>query len=182
MSVKAFRFNTHDLPRRAGEMKDYQLKIDLPEPIGIDVITVPKGPIEVDLKIESVAEGVLASGEIHAVAKGECIRCLDPIELEIDKNFQELYSYKPNPELDEEEQADELLMDGDYIDLEAPIRDGIVLSLPINPVCEEECEGLCPECGLKWRELPAEHAHEQIDERWSGLKGLLEKGLSDPDK
>ena len=177
MSVKAFRFNTHDLPRRAGEMKQYHLTFELQEPIGIDVVAVPKGALELDLKIESVAEGVLATGEIQAIAKGECIRCLDPIEIEIDKGFQELYSYKPNPDLNEEEQADQLLMDGDYIDLEAPIRDGIVLSLPINPVCDEECEGLCPECGLKWRELPADHAHEQIDARWSGLKGLF-----DPDK
>lgn len=174
MSVKAFRFNTHDLPRRAGEMKQYQLTIDLQEPIGIDVIAVPKGPLELDLKLESVAEGVLATGEFEVIAKGECIRCLDPVEIEIDKSFQELYSYKPNPDLSEEEQADQLLMDGDYIDLELPIRDGIVLSLPINPVCTDECEGLCPECGLKWSELPMDHAHEQVDPRWSGLKGLFD--------
>ena len=174
MSVKAFRFNTHDLPRRAGEMKQYQLTIDLQEPIGIDVIAVPKGPLELDLKLESVAEGVLATGEFQVIAKGECIRCLDPVEIEINKTFQELYSYKPNPDLSEEEQADQLLMDGDYIDLELPIRDGIVLSLPINPVCTDECEGLCPECGLKWSELPMDHAHEQVDPRWSGLKGLFD--------
>lgn len=174
MSVKAFRFNTHDLPRRAGEMKQYQLTIDLQEPIGIDVIAVPKGPLELDLKLESVAEGVLATGEFEVIAKGECIRCLDPVEIEINKSFQELYSYKPNPDLSEEEQADQLLMDGDYIDLEPPIRDGIVLSLPINPVCTDECEGLCPECGLKWSELPMDHAHEQVDPRWSGLKGLID--------
>ncbi|MFM7860230.1 MAG: YceD family protein [Candidatus Nanopelagicaceae bacterium] len=174
MSVKAFRFNTHDLPRRAGEMKQYQLTIDLQEPIGIDVIAVPKGPLELDLKLESVAEGVLATGEFEVIAKGECIRCLDPVEIEINKSFQELYSYKPNPDLSEEEQADQLLMDGDYIDLELPIRDGIVLSLPINPVCTDECEGLCPECGLKWSELPMDHAHEQVDPRWSGLKGLFD--------
>lgn len=170
-----FKFNTHELPRRAGEMKEYQLTLDLAEPIGIDVIAVPKGPLELDLRIESVAEGVLATGEFEVIAKGECIRCLDPIELLISKNFQELYMYKPDPNLDPEEQADQLLMDGDYLDLELPIRDAIVLSLPINPVCSEDCEGLCPECGVKWSELPDDHAHEQIDPRWSGLKGLLEE-------
>lgn len=170
---KEFRFNTHELPRRAGEMKQYHLEIDLAEPIGIDVISVPKGIMNLDLRIESVAEGVLATGEFEVIAEGECIRCLDPIKLELSKNFQELYAYKANPDLDKEEQVEQLLMDGDYIDLEAPIRDAIVLSLPINPVCDEECEGLCPDCGVKWRELPEDHAHEQIDARWSGLKGLL---------
>ena len=150
-------------------MKEYHLNLELEEPIGIDVIAVPKGSFELDLKIESVAEGVLATGEFDVVATGECIRCLDPVNLEISKSFQELYAYKPNPDLD-----DELLMDGDFIDLELPIRDSIVLELPINPICSEDCEGLCPECGVKWRELPEDHAHQQIDARWSGLKGLLE--------
>lgn len=171
--AKVFRFNTHELPRRAGEMKQYQLTIELPEPIGIDVISVPKGPLALDLKIESVAEGVLATGEFQVIAKGECMRCLDPINLELNKSFQELYAYKADPGLSEEEREDQFLMDGDYIDLEAPIRDAIVLSLPINPICDEECEGLCPGCGAKWSELPKEHQHEAIDPRWSGLKGLL---------
>ena len=118
----------------------------------------------------SVSEGVLVTGDFNVIAKGECIRCLDPIELELDKSFQELYAYKVDPEIDE---ADQLLMDGDFIDLEAPIRDSIILSLPINPVCDEKCEGLCPECGQKWRDLPEDHAHEQIDARWSDLKGLF---------
>lgn len=173
MNKKAFRFNTHELPRRAGEMREYQLKIDLEEPIGIDVISVPKGVLELDLKLESVAEGVLATGEFEVIAKGECIRCLDPIDLVLNRNFQELYAYKSNTTDDPEAEDDQLLMDGDFIDLELPIRDAIVLALPINPICSEDCEGLCPECGVKWRELPDDHAHEQIDARWSGLKGLL---------
>ena len=169
---KVFRFNTHELPRRAGEMKEYHLKLDIPESIGIDVISVPKGVLDLDLRIESVAEGVLATGEFQTGAKGECIRCLDPIDLPLSKNFQELYAYKADPESEESEE-EQLLMDGDYIDLEAPIRDAIVLALPINPVCDEECEGLCPGCGVKWSELPQDHVHEEIDSRWSGLKGLF---------
>lgn len=168
---KVFKLNTHDLPRRAGEMKEYHLALDVESPIGIDVIAVPAGILNLDLRLESVAEGILATGEFDVVAKGECIRCLDPIELELNRNFQELYAYEANPD---EEQEDQLLMDGDVMDLEAPIRDAIVLALPINPLCDEECEGLCPECGQKWAELPADHAHEQLDARWSALKGLLE--------
>ena len=176
---KPFRFNTSELPRRAGEMREYQLDIHLEQPIGIDVIAVPAGALRLDLRIESVDEGVLATGKFETSAKGECIRCLDPISLPIAKSFQELYAYKSErdakhkSENKSEDQDDELLMDGDFIDLENPIRDAIVLSLPINPVCDESCEGLCPECGEKWRELPKEHSHDQIDTRWSALKGLL---------
>lgn len=169
---KVFKLNTHDLPRRAGEMKEYHLALDVESPIGIDVIAVPAGILNLDLRLESVAEGILATGEFDVVAKGECIRCLDPIELELNRNFQELYAYEARPD---EEEDDQLLMDGDILDLEAPIRDAIVLALPINPLCDEECEGLCPECGQKWAELPEDHAHEQLDARWSALKGLLEE-------
>ena len=167
---KAFIFNTSELPRRAGEMKEYQLTIPIESPIGIDVIAVPARDLKLDLRLESVAEGVLATGDFTCIAKGECIRCLDPIDLELSKSFQELYTYKPDPELEEE---DQLLMDGDLIDLERPIRDAIVLSLPINPLCDEDCEGLCPECGQKWSELPDDHAHTKVDPRWSGLAGLF---------
>ena len=167
---KVFKLNTHDLPRRAGEMKEYHLALDVESPIGIDVIAVPAGILNLDLRLESVAEGILATGEFDVVAKGECIRCLDPIELELNRNFQELYAYEASPD---EEEDDQLLMDGDILDLEAPIRDAIVLALPINPLCDEDCEGLCPECGQKWAELPEDHAHEQLDARWSALKGLL---------
>lgn len=167
---KVFKLNTHDLPRRAGEMKEYHLALDVESPIGIDVIAVPAGILNLDLRLESVAEGILATGEFDVVAKGECIRCLDPIELELNRNFQELYAYEASPD---EEEEDQLLMDGDVMDLEALIRDAIVLALPINPLCDEDCEGLCPECGQKWAELPEDHAHEQLDARWSALKGLL---------
>ena len=172
---KPFRFNTSELPRRAGEMREYQLDIHLEQPIGIDMIAVSAGNLVLELRIESVDDGVLASGKFETIAKGECIRCLDPIALSISKSFQELYAYKSKREAknDNEEQDDELLMDGDFIDLENPIRDAIVLSLPINPVCAESCEGLCPECGEKWQELPEDHSHDQIDVRWSALKGFI---------
>ena len=50
--------------------------------------------------------------------------------------------------------------------------DAIVLDLPVNPLCSDDCPGLCPECGGKWAELPADHAHEVIDARWAGLNRL----------
>jgi uncharacterized protein len=182
-----FEFNTHELPRRAGEMKEYQLDIVLGEPMGVPLISVPVGDvIEVDMRLESVTEGVLLSANIYAIAKGECIRCLDPVEIVIDRKIQELYRYEPtadsrksqkkSKQRDEEdvdlEQDDELWMDGNVMNLETPIRDAIVLDLPVNPLCGDDCLGLCPDCGEKWANLPDTHAHEAIDARWAGLSGL----------
>ena len=172
-----FKLNTYELPRRAGEMKEYELDIELLEKVGVELIAVQAGEIiKVDARLESVTEGVLLSAEIFAVATGECIRCLDPVEIEIERRIQELYLYEQKPERkkrtpvqDDLDIEDELLMEGDYMNLESPIRDAICLTLPINPLCSDDCQGLCPDCGLKWVDLSDDHVHETIDARWAGL-------------
>lgn len=180
----AFILNTHELPRRAGEMKEYELDIDAPFRIGVPLIAVPEGDlIELDVRCESVTEGILVTAEIFAVATGECIRCLDPVELEVERTIQELYRYEPTDdrgrksqrreEVDLDLDEDEVLfVEGEQVNLEIPVLDAIILSLPVNPLCDEECLGLCPDCGEKWEELPEEHQHEVVDARWSGLSGL----------
>lgn len=189
----SFRLNTYELPRRAGEMKEYQLDIVVKEKFGVDLISVPAGEvIEIDARLESVTEGVLLSADVYAVAKGECIRCLDPVEIVVERKIQELYNYEPTNErgkkrkksstedltTEDLDNEDELMMEGDILDLQTPVRDAIVLSLPSNPLCSQECLGLCPECGGKWAELSEDHAHEVIDARWASLGGLT---LEDPD-
>ena len=186
---QVFLFNTHELPRRAGEMKEYQLDLEILEPVGVPLVAVPAGDvIEVDMRLESVAEGILLSADIYAIAKGECIRCLDPVEVTVERKIQELYRYEPtndkggkrkkhssrtdtSDEIDLDA-VDELWLDGNEMNLEVPIRDAIVLDLPVNPLCSEACLGLCPDCGEKWEKLPEDHVHEVIDARWAGLAGL----------
>ncbi len=178
-----FILNTYELPRRAGELKEYELDIEAPTRIGVPLIAVPEGDvIEADVRLESVTEGVLLSAEIYAVAIGECIRCLESVEVVIDRKIQELYRYEPTNEKGRKKRRDdedidldiddELQMEGDLMNLEIPIIDAIILTLPVNPLCSEECLGLCPDCGEKWASLPEDHAHEVIDARWSGLENL----------
>jgi len=193
MARSVFIFNTHDLPHRAGEMREHQLSLLLSEPLGVDLLAIKPGErIEVELRITSVDEGVLATGEITAVATGECGRCLDPITWPMDEAFTELFYYetaasraaekgkkgaksisKREEKKDIDLEADELtFMIGDEIDLELPIRDAVILNLPVNPLCSDECPGLCQGCGEKWINLPADHAHNPEDPRWAALKGL----------
>ena len=180
-----FLFNSYELPRRAGEMRQYSLDLVIPERIGIDVIAVLAGEeIHLEMRLESVTQGVLVSAELSAIADGECMRCLDPIELQIDRRIQELYRYAPEKphtkaerkrarqEGDDLDQDEVLMMDADFINLEGPIRDAIVLDLPVNPFCSPDCPGLCPGCGIKWSSLESTHSHPVIDPRWAGLSGL----------
>ena len=94
-NTEPFLLNTYELARRAGEMKEYQLDIAAHTRIGVPLIAVPEGDvIEVDARLESVTEGILFSAQIYAVALGVCIRCLDPVEIVIDRKIQELKDAK----------------------------------------------------------------------------------------
>lgn len=160
--------NIHKLIRRAGEMIEIHDHIAAPQDLGLDMIKVPEGSsIGVDLKLESVVEGVWVTGTIRADLEGQCARCLDPINDEGTYTIQELYYY---PGKDAEDDA--LFIHEDLIDLEPAARDAIVLELPFSPLCQPDCLGMCDECGYPLNDDPA-HSHEQaLDPRWDALSQL----------
>lgn len=162
----SFLVPVHDLMKRPGLMRELELDIPLVEPIGTEVVAIPaKAEVELDLRLESVHEGILATGEIFAEAKTMCSRCLEDMNLKIEVDFQELFAYSL-------EQEDDFLVQDEKIDLEQAITDAVVLSLPFKPVCSEDCLGLCSECGVKLAEDP-EHVHQaQSDSRWSELESF----------
>lgn len=118
-------------------------------------------------------EGVLVTGSAEAEVVGECVRCLDEINDEVTIDFQELFVYdEPDDRMLEE--LDVRRLEDDLIDLEPLVRDSVVLALPFQPVCEDNCPGLCPDCGFRLAEDRA-HSHEApIDPRWATLVGLQE--------
>ena len=165
--------DTRDLPRRPGVLRTVERTVPAPADLGVELIGVPEGAnLDLDLRLESVSEGVLVSGTITGPIEGECGRCLQPIRDSLVVTIQELYAYERST-TDATTDEDEVgRMQGDLIDLEPALRDAVVLTLPTNPVCREDCPGLCPECGVHRDELPAEHSHRQIDPRWAGLEQL----------
>ncbi|MEH0840935.1 YceD family protein [Micromonospora sp. CPCC 205711] len=165
--------DTRDLPRRPGALRTVKRVVPAPADLGVEMIGVPEGAdLDLDLRMESVSEGVLVSGTVSGPVKGECGRCLREINDSMVVNVQELYAYE-NSTTDETTDEDEVgRMQDDLIDLEPALRDAVVLTLPTNPLCREDCPGLCPECGVHWDDLPADHSHQQIDPRWAGLSQL----------
>ncbi|WP_344030806.1 YceD family protein [Streptomyces luteireticuli] len=178
-------FDTHELGRRPGALKRLSRSIQAPADLGIEVIGVAEGAtVELDLRLESVMEGVLVTGTARAPLTGECVRCLEPIERELDADFQEMYSY---PDADargriaaadddaEDDEEDLLFLEDDLFDLEPVLRDAVVLALPLQPVCQEDCPGLCSECGARLADDP-DHHHDVHDIRWAALQGLAGSG------
>ena len=156
----------YDLMHRPGEMREKNLDIRVPEGFGNAVIGVREGsPMKIDARLESLHDGILVSGEARTVIDGECVRCLTEIRKATRVEFQELFAYS-------EDEAFDYTVYDDYVDLEPVVRDAVVLSLPFQPVCQEDCTGLCPECGVRLLDNPG-HEHEApVDPRWAALAGL----------
>lgn len=160
---------THDLIRRAGQMVQVRREIRAPEDLGVDMIGVPEdSPIDLDLRLESVIEGILVTGTAEARLVGECSRCLEPIEEESSFDIQELYFY-PGHEAEEDAYR---VSDEEEIDLEPVLREAVVLNLPFTPLCRRDCAGLCPDCGVNLNRHPDHDHGERIDPRWAALKDL----------
>ncbi|GAB3496019.1 YceD family protein [Flexivirga sp.] len=168
--------DTKELPRRPGRMLEGEVQVAAPEHFGTEVIGVPEGqPMTLRLRLESVMEGVLVTGTVHATATGACVRCLEPVDLPIEVPFQELFAYADRAarhhEVEDGDEEDVHELDGDLADLEPVLRDAVVPALPFQPVCRDDCPGLCSECGARLADDPTHH-HEVIDPRWSALAHL----------
>lgn len=182
-----FVLDTKELGRRPGHMAEVGRQIVLPEPLGTDVIALPAGStIDLDLRMESVVEGVLVSGAVSGEATGACVRCLEPVTVPVDVPFQELFEYADRAahhhEVATEDDEDVHELDGDLADLEPVLRDAVVPALPFQPVCRPDCPGLCSECGARLADDPGHH-HDVLDPRWAALVDLASStGTDDNDE
>ena len=157
------------LRRGPGAMLTVRDTIASPARIGLDLVAIERGaPVELDLRVESVSEGVLVTGTVGAPTAGECARCLAPTAGRIDIDLTELFAY-PDRVTDGDDLA--RVVD-DTVDLEQPIIDAVGLALPLSPLCRPDCPGLCPHCGVPLATAGPDHRHELIDPRWAKLAGM----------
>ena len=173
--------DTHELGRRPGSQRKLSFSAEAPAELGIEILGVPEGSsIDIDLRLEAVMEGVLVTGTAQAGLVGECARCLEPIEDTIQVDLQELFVYDdPGHAARGDDLDDEVSrLEGDLIDLEPLLRDAVVLALPFQPLCRDDCPGLCVECGARLADDP-EHRHDApVDPRWAALSTVV----VDPDE
>ena len=159
-----------ELGRRAGSMHELERTLPAPADWRVELIGVPAGAdVRLRLRLESVMEGVLVSGEVDVPLVGTCARCLEPIEDTLELDVQELFAYEGSTTQATSEEDEVRRVEGEHIDLEPMVRDLVVLSLPLAPTCTEDCAGLCADCGQRLDDLPPDHAHEVLDPRWAGL-------------
>jgi len=157
-------------------MQEIHETVPSPLRIGMQLIAIERdAPVELDLRLESVSEGVLVTGTVSAPTVGECGRCLTPVTGDVEIDLTELYAY-PDSVTAATTEADEIghVVD-DTVDLEQPIIDAVGLALPFVPLCGPDCIGLCPDCGVPLATAEPGHQHDKIDPRWAKLSGMFEE-------
>ena len=159
-----------------------EISREVPAPVDLSVAMarVPEGsPIDLDLTLESVVEGIWVSGTADLEVSAECSRCLDPTEWSETVTLEQMYRYPATDargmllKSDEETDDETPEVVDDIIDIEGPLRDAVVLALPIAPLCSPECLGICPTCGERLTAEEGPHDHPLTDPRWSALQELL---------
>ena len=165
--------DTTKLPRQPGATRALKRVVPAPADLGLELISVPGGSdIELDLMLTSVSEGVYVSGNVRGSLTGECGRCLDGITESFEVPIAELFAYQDSTTEETTDDDEVGRMQGDLLDLEPAVRDAVVLTLPVTPLCRPDCPGLCPDCGVHFDDLPADHSHEIADLRWAALRNL----------
>lgn len=138
MARPVLRVGVLELRRRPGTQRDIHVATPLAD-LGISSARVPdEEDVVVDGVMEAVEGGVTISGTVTAPWTGECRRCLEPVSGELSAVLSEVF--EPNP-TDGETYA----LEGDEVDLEPPVRDAVLLHLPLAPLCRLDCPGPAPE-------------------------------------
>jgi len=167
---RPFVLDVRELGRRPGSMRAVRAEVPAPAEMAVALAAVPEGAsLALDLRLESVVEGVLVSGTVTAPVAGECARCLTPVSDTVSVPMTELFAY-PDSATEQTSEEDEVShLVGDLLDLEPVVRDALILDLPLSPLCRDDCRGLCAGCGERLDDLPADHTHTTTDPRWAAL-------------
>jgi uncharacterized protein len=168
MSLGLLQIGVADIRRHLGSRRPVKVSAPL-DGLAISTSAVPDGAlVEVDLELESISNGVVAEGVVRAPWAAECRRCLEPIEGVIESDVREIFERRP---VDGETYP---LSDDEVVDLEPMVRDAVLLSLPIAPLCSPDCRGPAPDT------FPAAVGGEELagdqptapDPRWAALDQL----------
>lgn len=122
-------------------------------------------------RITRTPQGLLLQVDMRGSLTIECVRCLDPFLFTLHSNFTELYAFSPRFMTD----SGLLVPDDGQIDLTPVLRDYMYVELPLNPLCQPDCKGLCPVCGENQNVNPCNHHDDVADERLAVIKKLLDE-------
>lgn len=154
-----------DLVQRPGASRDVR-RSPVVEDLRTTTAGVPAGDsVDLDLRVEAITGGVVVGGVISGRWQAECSRCLEPLEEPFALDVHELFEPEPV-------ESETYLLDGDRIDVGPLVRDAVLVSMPVVPLCDDACLGLCPHCGIDRNRASCDCSSEVGDPRWAALDEL----------
>lgn len=163
--------NVVELLRWPGTTKDVKVTVAADD-VEFNDSRLTDQPVDIDLHLESLSNGVSVSGTAAATWQGDCRRCLLPITERMMVHVAELYQQIP-------EDPEAYAIENDQINLLPMVRENLLLAVPLGPLCRPDCPGLCPVCGHDLSDGDCGCDNTVVDPRWAGLESL--KGqLPDP--
>ena len=141
-------------------------------------------PVELRLNLHKDKAKVRLTGTVKTIVEVDCSRCLDGFQVPIESTFDVQYlpaaaaPADPDREVGEQELDTAFYQDG-VIDLRQLVREQIFLMLPMKPLCQESCAGLCAVCGTNLNTGSCECSPEWEDPRLAPLKALARKSDTD---
>lgn len=129
-------------------------------------------PVKVDLLMRNNHRVLVGQGRVQTILELNCARCLTELLFPIDSDFS-LNLVDSAYKDDFADEADEIiLVEQDTFDIEPWVEAAIFINLPLNPLCDPECKGICPDCGINRNTAECHCKKEEIDPRWAKLKNL----------
>jgi uncharacterized protein len=155
--------DVRDLLERPGASREVHA-VEPIEGLAGELVSV-RDPVRIDLLLESVVEGILASGPLSGTMSFRCARCLKPSDRSFRLEITELFAHEAA------DGDDEYPIKDRTVDLEPVVRDTVVLAMPFSPLCRDGCLGLCERCGGD-RNLGECSCGPNVDPRWAPLADL----------
>jgi uncharacterized protein len=150
----------------------YQFQETLAQ-IGLNEDSRFTGMIEVELGVERSGERFHTQIKVKTTGNFICDCCLDPFERLLNQEIESYYIQGAGPEkLSSEGEIKYLAVNADDLDIADDVRDALLLSVSMKILCQEECKGLCPNCGVNWNHTRCDCSREKIDPRWEVLKKI----------
>ena len=141
------------------------------------------GPVVLYAAVYRVGQNIEVQGPIRTRLKVRCGRCLTDFETPLEgdlKIYADTRSRRDGRSREEtrEEDLGIVYHDGQHLDLSDEVRQVLLVEVPWNPVCQNECLGLCPTCGINRNDCPCRCDEEQVDPRWGALQKLKDQNRS----
>jgi uncharacterized protein len=165
--VAEFRINISKLSEGIHE---YTFGSD-PQKIGVD--DPFKGSIKLKAQLDKNSNQIFLKAEIWAECDFVCDRCLEDYKKQLNASYSVVYLQEDRSTVDINKEEIQLISaDTNYIDLDDDVRQSILLAVPQKLLCYEDCQGLCPVCGINKNRAKCDCVNEEIDSRWDELKKL----------